>query len=187
MAKAKFDRGDVVDQSLKLFWKNGFSGSSMQQVVDATGLKPGSIYFSFGSKEALFLEALGRYAEKSFELIHDLMTVSTSVGEAICAFFEARLNETTRGQYRSCFLIKTQLELGAEQNALYDYAIEKLNEIENIFQQYLEPEYGAALSKQRAVSIMLHLNGLRVYGYRNDTVEHMRSGLRTGMPWLPWA
>lgn len=54
MARAQFDRDDVIGKSIKLFWKNGYSASSMQQVVKATGLKPGSIYLAFGNKEGLF-------------------------------------------------------------------------------------------------------------------------------------
>ena len=63
MARAQYDRNEVIDQSIQLFWQNGFSGSSIQQVVKTTGLKPGSIYLAFGNKEALFREALAMFEE----------------------------------------------------------------------------------------------------------------------------
>lgn len=186
MAKAQFDRNEVVDKSIELFWKNGFSGSSMQQVVEATGLKPGSIYHSFGNKEALFREALERYAQKSFAHIRNVLDTAPSVGEGVCQHLEAVIEQSTREKYYSCFLIKTRLELAAEGNELHKCASAKLDEIEALFQSYLEKEFDETVSRQRAVSIMLHIFGMRVYGYQQGSADRMRQGLREGLPWLPW-
>ena len=186
MARAQFDRNDVVDKSIKLFWQNGFSGSSIQQVVKATGLKPGSIYLAFGSKEGLFREALEGYAKKSLEKIRNTLETATSVGEGICAHLEKIVQESTMENYYSCFLVKTQLELAAEGNELHYFASARLGEIEALFQSYLEKEFGKAVSRQRAVSLMLHIFGMRVYGYRQGSADRMREGLREGLPWLPW-
>ena len=186
MAKAQFDRNEVVDKSIELFWKNGFSGSSMQQVVEATGLKPGSIYHSFGNKEALFREALERYAQKSFAHIRNVLDTAPSVGEGVCQHLEAVIEQSTREKYYSCFLIKTRLELAAEGNELHKCASAKLDEIEALFQSYLEKEFDETVSRQRAVSIMLHIFGIRVYGYQQGSADRMRQGLREGLPWLPW-
>jgi len=186
MATALFDRHDVIDKSIELFWRNGFSGSSMQQVVKTTGLKPGSIYHAFGNKEALFREALESYAQKSLARIRSALDNAPSVGEGICMMLEAVVQESTKDDYCSCFLIKTQLELAAEGNELHKCASAKLGEVEALFQGYLEKEFSKKVSRQRAVSLMLHLFGLRVYGYQQDSANRMRQGLQEGLPWLPW-
>ncbi len=186
MAKAQYDRNEVIDKSIELFWQNGFSGSSMQQVVQATGLKPGSIYHCFGNKEALFREALQRYAQKSFAHIRALLDTAPSVGEGICQHLETLIQQSTGAHYCGCFLIKTRLELAAEGNELHEFASAKLDEIETLFKSYLEKEFDETVSRQRAVSVMLHIFGLRVYGYQKGSAERMRQGLREGLPWLPW-
>ncbi|MEL7003668.1 MAG: TetR family transcriptional regulator, partial [Bacteroidota bacterium] len=33
-----FDRDEVMDRTMKLFWKKGYNGTSMQDLVDATQL-----------------------------------------------------------------------------------------------------------------------------------------------------
>ncbi len=187
MTRAQFDRDEVIDKSIELFWKNGFSASSMQQVVKATGLKPGSIYLAFGNKEGLFREALDSYAEKSMNKIRTFMENAPSVGEGICMLLEKNVQESTKEDYCSCFLVKTQLELAAEENELYTLASEKLAEIEALYASYLEKEFGKELSKKRATSLMLHIYGLRVYGYQQGSANQMRKGLKEGLPWLPWA
>lgn len=186
MARAQFDRNDVLDRSVELFWQHGFSASSMQQVVQTTGLKPGSIYLAFGSKEGLFREALERYAKKSFDHIRNVLDSAPSVGEGICKHLEAVIQQAARKNYHSCFLVKTRLELAAEATELHEFASAKLNEIEALFRSYLEKEFDDDVCEQRAASLMLHIFGVRVYGYQKGSVERMRLGVREGLPWLPW-
>ncbi len=186
MARAQFDRSEVIDKSIELFWQNGFSASSMQQVVKTTGLKPGSIYLAFGNKEALFRESLESYAKKRSAQMRSLLDVAPSVGEGICTLLESIIQESTKENYCSCFLIKTQLELAAEGGELHDFASAKLGEVEALLQSYLEKEFGKTVGQQRAVSLMLHIFGVRVYGYQRGSADRMRQGLREGLPWLPW-
>jgi len=186
MARAQYNRNEVVDQSIQLFWQNGFSGSSIQQVVKATGLQPGSIYLAFGNKEALFREALESYAQKSSEQIRNTLDAAQSIGEGICAHLENIVLQSTKANYCSCFLVKTQLELAAEGNELYYFAAAKLGEVEALFRSYLEREFNKTVSRQRAASIMLHIFGMRVYGYQQGSADRMRQALRDGLPWLPW-
>lgn len=186
MSRAQFDRDEIIDKSIELFWKNGYSASSMKQVVKTTGLKPGSLYLAFGNKEALFREALESYAQQSIARIRSILDNAPSVGEGICAILEKNIEDSTSENYSSCFLVKTQLELAAEGGELHEFASAKLTEIEALYQSYLEKEFDTELSKQRAVSLMLHIFGMRVYGYHHGAAERMRHGLREGLPWLPW-
>jgi TetR/AcrR family transcriptional repressor of nem operon len=186
MARAQFDRNEVVDKSIALFWENGFNASSMKQVVQATGLKPGSLYLSFGNKEAIFREALESYAKKSIAQIRQTMDSAASVGEGICRILEKNIQEASKENYCSCFLIKTQIELAAERNELYEYASAKLGEIEALYRSYLEKEFSEEVSRQRATSLMIHIFGVRTYGYQHGSAERMRQALREGLPWLPW-
>lgn len=186
MAKAQFNRSEVIEKSTELFWKNGFKASSMEQVVKATGLQPGSIYYSFGNKQALYRESLENYARKRMAAMHRVLDEAPSVGEGICKILESAVAESVQEDYCSCFLVKTRLELAAEKNDLYEYASSKLNEVEGLIESYLKKEFSKKVSQKRAASIMLHLFGVRVYGYRNGSVDRMRQGLREGLPWLPW-
>lgn len=186
MARARFDRNEVIEKSIELFWQNGFNASSMDQVVKKTGLQPGSIYYSFGNKEALFREALESYARKRVAHMHKVLDDAPSVGEGICTILESAVEESAREDYCSCFLIKTRLELAAKENDLYNYASSKLDEVEALLESYLKKEFSKKVSQRRAVSVMLHIFGVRVYGYRQGSADRMREGLREGLPWLPW-
>lgn len=186
MARAQFNRAEIIDKSIELFWQHGFNASSMQQVVKTTGLKPGSIYLAFGNKEGLFREALETYSQKSLAYIRNILDSAPTLGEGLCELLEAFVQQSTRKNYCSCFLVKTRLELAAEGGELHEIASARLDEIEALLQGYLEKEFDSALSRQRAASLMLHFFGVRVYGYQKGSAERLRLGLRAGLPWLPW-
>ena len=59
---ARYDRKTALEKAVGLFWEKGYHGSSMKQIEQALDMRPGSIYAAFGSKDALFQEALERYA-----------------------------------------------------------------------------------------------------------------------------
>jgi TetR/AcrR family transcriptional repressor of nem operon len=57
----EFDIDQVTDQAMQAFWRGGYGGTSLSDLMAATGLEKGSLYKAFGSKEKLFLAALDRY------------------------------------------------------------------------------------------------------------------------------
>ena len=54
----EFDPAAVRDQALRRFWRDGYDGTSLSDLEQATGLGRRSLYNSFGDKMALFLGAL---------------------------------------------------------------------------------------------------------------------------------
>ena len=56
-----FDDDEVLGRALSLFWRKGFSATSVQDLVDETGLSRASLYSSFGNKEDLLARVLERY------------------------------------------------------------------------------------------------------------------------------
>ena len=48
-----------------LFWRKGFAATSMNDLCDAMNVRSPSLYAAFGSKEALYLEAIEHYVLRS--------------------------------------------------------------------------------------------------------------------------
>jgi len=57
-----FDRNEALACAMRLFWKRGYEGVSLADLTAAMGIKSPSLYAAFGSKEALFREAVEFYA-----------------------------------------------------------------------------------------------------------------------------
>ncbi|MEN4917873.1 TetR/AcrR family transcriptional regulator [Achromobacter spanius] len=60
-----FDRDQAVDQALHLFWEHGYESTSLAQLKAnmGAGISAPSFYAAFGSKEALYGEAVQRYLD----------------------------------------------------------------------------------------------------------------------------
>ncbi len=63
MARPKaFDRDLVLERAIALFWRRGYSATSVAQLVAETGINRGSLYDTYGGKHALFLAAIEHYS-----------------------------------------------------------------------------------------------------------------------------
>ncbi|MGD9921955.1 MAG: TetR/AcrR family transcriptional regulator, partial [Pseudorhodoplanes sp.] len=59
----QFDTDEVLEKAMRAFWDRGYEATSLQDLVDHTGINRGSLYATFGDKHALFIAALRRYDE----------------------------------------------------------------------------------------------------------------------------
>ncbi len=57
-----FDRDKALSAAMHLFWRKGYSATSICDLTSAMGIGSPSLYAAFGSKEALYAEALDHYA-----------------------------------------------------------------------------------------------------------------------------
>jgi len=57
----EFDRDEALNAAVETFWTHGFEGAGMESLTAAMGIGRQSIYGAFGSKKALYLEALQAY------------------------------------------------------------------------------------------------------------------------------
>lgn len=62
-----FDRAAALDQAMRLFWRHGYEGASIAMLTEAMGFTAPTLYAAFGSKEALYREALTRYARSDIQ------------------------------------------------------------------------------------------------------------------------
>lgn len=56
-----FDREQVLERALLLFWSRGYGATSVQDLVDALALERGSLYGAFGDKRSFYLAAVRLY------------------------------------------------------------------------------------------------------------------------------
>jgi AcrR family transcriptional regulator len=96
VARGEGTRENIIRKAATLFNQHGFAGSSMSDVMAATGLQKGGIYRHFESKEQLALEAFG-YAvsqmERRFAQALEGKTHAVDRLDAIVSVFAALSND----------------------------------------------------------------------------------------------
>ena len=78
-----FDRDAALEAAMFLFWRKGFAATSMNDLCDAMGVSSPSLYAAFGSKEALYLEAVEHYVRTQGPPVWDKLAEGTSARAGI--------------------------------------------------------------------------------------------------------
>lgn len=66
LSKSERTRQFIIEQSAPLFNRKGFAGTSMSDILEATGLAKGGLYGNFESKEEIAREAFKFSFEKAY-------------------------------------------------------------------------------------------------------------------------
>jgi len=135
--KPNYDRDDLINRAKDLFWQRGWAGTSMKDLEKELGMKPGSFYAAFGSKDGLFELALDQYAADGADRLNALAREHGPL--KALQRFPAIVVANNAAPAKACMLSKTLLELQVHGHALADKANDYLLMMEarfsDLFQQ----------------------------------------------------
>ncbi|HEV2676559.1 MAG TPA: TetR/AcrR family transcriptional regulator [Aliidongia sp.] len=101
-----FDRQTALLRAMELFWAKGFEDSSMTDLTQAMGIGSPSLYAAFGSKEALFREAVELYQAtvglRIWQSLDDETTIAGAIERFLLATAEAY---STPGEPPGCLIV----------------------------------------------------------------------------------
>jgi TetR/AcrR family transcriptional repressor of nem operon len=101
---------------MREFWSRGYRKTSVDDLVTATGLQPGSLYNAFpGGKRSLFLKALERYSKL---VVPQKLGALESAGAGLAelrAYFDGLVEDLMTPEGRmGCLMVNSTVELAAE-------------------------------------------------------------------------
>jgi TetR/AcrR family transcriptional repressor of nem operon len=135
MAREKeFDPDTALTHAIDLFWRKGYAATSMNDLVEATGVQRYGLYTTFGDKHSLFLRSLAYYVDVMVAALIREMETETASWPAITAFFQNHL-EIIRGYYGQygCFMCNSAIELAAHDSAVSEQMDTYLNRVHRAF------------------------------------------------------
>ena len=93
-----FDRHEALKKALKVFWSRGYLDASMAELTTAMGINAPSLYAAFGSKEALFREAMRLYADTEGSALWKAVAGAPTAREAVasCSYDTVRAQRTSQ-------------------------------------------------------------------------------------------
>ncbi|WP_182901816.1 TetR/AcrR family transcriptional regulator [Microbispora sp. H10830] len=109
-----FDKGQVLERALLLFWSRGYEATSVQDLVDALSLERGSLYGAFGDKRQFYLAAVQLY----WDTYERQLVAALEAGPVLPALREVLANPARVQEYASdvgiplgCMIGNTTAEL----------------------------------------------------------------------------
>lgn len=118
MTKGEQTRGDIIRKSAPLFNQKGYEGTSLSDLMEATGLQKGGIYRHFSSKEELATEAFdyswGKAVNGRLDGVAEVPDCVNRLKKMIDNFVELRTGLVPGG----CPLLNTAVEADDGNSAL---------------------------------------------------------------------
>jgi TetR/AcrR family transcriptional repressor of nem operon len=184
-----FDPDDALDLARDVFWRNGFQGTSLDDITAATGLAKPSLYAAFGDKNALFLKVLDRYHQRIVANAERVLKEGPSARDAVERWLTGFVPfcSGVKGS-RGCLSVNTTVEGAADQKEVRK-KIERFNrEIEQLLGNRLRADraqFSAAFDPDAAAhTIMAIYLGLMVLAKDAPDAARVRATLNQAMKLL---
>lgn len=133
-------RDELVVSAMRVFWKNGFGSTSIEDLVTATGVGRGGIYGDFRNKEGLLLGCLGAYREKHVDPALEILSSQEDGLRAIDAYFThfIDLHRQHGMPGPGCFFANVMTELAPHDEAVRAIVTQHLADLRKAFGLALE-------------------------------------------------
>ena len=123
----EFDLDQALSAARDQFWLHGYAATSIDDLLDVTGLGKGSFYGAFGDKRKLFLRVLNEYAAGRLAATRKAHRGAPRAIDALRDLLEPDFRP------RGCFLVNCTFELAPEDAEVSKLARETFDTFEEIF------------------------------------------------------
>ncbi len=177
----QFDTEQVLQGCMQAFWRRGYNGTSIRDLVEVTGLQPGSLYGTFDNKRALFLRTLEHYFAGQEAFVRAVLHSDKAPPlQRIHNFFDELLRQSTKDRERKgCLLINTLVETPPDEIEINRRVIRMLNFVEKSLCSVLkEAAADGSLPPQREPAVLAKVLVNGVFGLRVNSKMRSNRELR---------
>jgi AcrR family transcriptional regulator len=100
----EFDPDEALDAALEAFRAHGYSGTSLEDLTDATDLNRPSLYAAFGNKRALFEACIDRWWRRMAARLGAALRSTGTLEGDLRAFFQTYLDEVCSDDVGGCLV-----------------------------------------------------------------------------------
>jgi AcrR family transcriptional regulator len=99
----------VLGAATERFRTRGYAGTSLDELVDATGLQRPSLYAAFGDKRALYLASLERTIDRAGRALDQLIEADLPLEQSLKVMFRAVIDGFLTGETgpSGCIMVST--------------------------------------------------------------------------------
>jgi AcrR family transcriptional regulator len=132
----QFVESDVIDSAGDVFAANGYAGTTLDDLVKATGLGKQSLYNAFGGKRELFLKTLGARTSEALAAVDEALSGPDSTPlEGIRAQMLKLAIALSDGDAGDLLVTKATLERAGRDTAVADAAVLAFDAQAEIYRQ----------------------------------------------------
>jgi TetR/AcrR family transcriptional repressor of nem operon len=175
----EYNKKQLLEAATHMFWKKGYKGTSMNDLVGVTGVHRRSLYEEFNGKDGLFLECIDTYLNETGKNLVAILQRKPQGIINIEEFFRDRVEYASSGHCQGCLVANTAVEKELVDERIMEkvlYAIE-LTEMEFLKCLRVSQEIGEIKKdkdcKMLAKYLLCFLQGLMVMGKTHPSKESL--------------
>lgn len=167
-----FDRALATDAALKLFWRQGYTATSLSQLLETMDIGRSSFYAAYGDKRSVFIEVLELFGDRTRAMLEDVADPQQPFA-SIERFFENTTFQVPGWRASAgCMMVNTILELADVDDELSQLASRKLQQVEDGFATLLQ---STQANPRDAAAVVMTLNkGIRVSSRSGANEQQLR-------------
>lgn len=132
-----YDPEAVLQHAMDRFWRSGYSGTSLDELCDATGLSRSSLYAAFSDKHTLYLKALELYWRLALSAMREALSdPRRGLGEALTRAYDGQLSLyfSDEGSPRGSFAVGTATTEAVEDTEIRESLAKGLRSLDAILE-----------------------------------------------------
>lgn len=194
--KRAFDKEEALDKATRLFWKNGYAGTSLADLTSTLGINKPSLYAAFGNKQQLFAAVLAHYRDQYGAPILYRLTdpADAPLKQRLKAYLFGIIDVVTgRKSPKGCLFVNSSCESGSVaipseiSSSLQDMCMAREMELTNLLE-------GERLCGQLPENAQVHdiagyllavMYGLSVLARRGKTKKELKAVAEIAVSALP--
>jgi len=125
----------ALARALDVFWKEGFTGTSLDDLSAATGMNRPSLYGAFGDKRELYIKSYEAYRDRARQRMGEAFAVELPLRKMLESIYAIALDMYLSGKDgpRGCFTVMTATSEAVFDPAIRDMVITGLVETDRFF------------------------------------------------------
>ena len=185
-----YDPNEVLDKALKVFWQKGFAATSLDDLVEATGVNRPSLYAGFGDKESMYLKAMQRYRARTDSQLDAVLTCSAqgdTVLSIIRRYFDIMI-DTYTGEAEhplGCAFMCTALNEAPQHESILEMLQNTIDQFDTRFENFfaqaqamgcIRQDQDPKAMSQMIISLTANLGVRARAGASRDALQDMIKG-----------
>jgi len=137
MRTKEFEPDEIADAAMRVFWARGYAATSVQDLVEGTGLSRSSLYSTFESKQGLYQQALRRYqaiTTANVELMASPGSTKDVIRQLLMRIVEDELGDPQR---RGCLVANATLELAGHDESVAELVADNFQRLQKALEKLI--------------------------------------------------
>ena len=138
----------IVKTAARLFYKQGYSNTGVNQIIQEAGVAKSTLYQRFRSKEDLLLTYLDETGAATITALSNAASSATTPKEKLLAIFDYLEEMTTQPEFYGCHFLNIVYEMPEGEERAREEIKKQKDNVRTLFTQILKPIHQEQLADE---------------------------------------